>query len=105
MAKDKGLLWCLEQPGVSLHQGGEEERCLHCPRPLPHQDQDKASNKGMCEGDFWQGDSGEGEASEDSGQSLPCRCTQEADLDSVASLSEQQYLSAWQFLHDVVRAV
>merc|ERR1712146_570133 len=76
----KGLLWCLEQPCVGWHQGGEEERRLHSPRPLPHQDQDKTSNKSMCEGDVWQGDSSEGKASEDSGESFPCCSPQEADL-------------------------
>merc|ERR1712146_544534 len=53
---------------------------LHSPRPLPYQDAHKTSDKGWCACDLWQGDQGEGEASQDRCESFPSRCTEEANL-------------------------
>merc|ERR1711879_206023 len=67
--------------GDCCHERGEEDRHFHYPRCVPHQDQDQASHKSMCEEHLWQGDQGEGQTSKDGCESLPSCCTQEADLD------------------------
>merc|ERR1711965_350528 len=46
----------------------------------PHQDPREASHKGRCEDDVWQGDEGEGKASENRREGLPCGSAEEADL-------------------------
>merc|ERR1711988_1260340 len=79
--EDKGLLQRPVQLGDCCHERGEEDRHFHYPRCVPHQDQDQASHKSMCEEHLWQGDQGEGQTSKDSCESLPSCCTQEADLD------------------------
>merc|ERR1711924_255313 len=43
--EDQGGLSDLRQPCCHCYEGGEEDWCLHRTRPLPHQDQDKASDK------------------------------------------------------------
>merc|ERR1711924_186881 len=46
--EDQGPFEYLEQPCYCCRKGSQEDRCVHHPRSLPHQDQDQAS-KDSCE--------------------------------------------------------
>merc|ERR1712072_1402914 len=76
----EGLFRVDQQLGDDRHRRSKESRGLHSPRPLPHQDQDKAGDEGMREDDVWQGDQGESKASEDNRESLPSCSFEETDL-------------------------
>merc|ERR1712159_261525 len=78
--EDQSLLQCVEQPGGRGDEGSEEGGCLHHPRSLPHQDPNQASHQGLREDDVRQGDQGEGETSQDRGESLPSGSSEEANL-------------------------
>merc|ERR1712080_113212 len=77
----KGLLRSDQQHGGHCSAGSGEEWCVHRPRTLPFEDEDKACHKSRCEDDVWAGDEGEGKASEDDCESLPRCCIEEADLE------------------------
>merc|ERR1719421_460211 len=78
---------------LTCRKGSQEDRCVHHPRSLPHQDQEQASHKGMHKDDFRQGDQGEGQASEDSCESFSSCCPKAADLSSVQSIALLSTLS------------
>merc|ERR1711915_351853 len=75
-----GVLEGARQPGGHREQGGEEDGeggragCVH------DQDPREARDEGRQEGDLRQGLCREGQAGQDGGEGLPCRCPQEERL-------------------------
>merc|ERR1712224_609696 len=79
-----------------MGERSQKDRCVQHPRPLPHQDQDQACYQGMCEDDLWQGNQGEGEACEDSCESIPSCSTEEADLNFYAGHLIKGPFTVWE---------
>merc|ERR1712050_142629 len=61
-------------------QGGEEDGRVRYSRFVPNQDPNKAGHQSGSEGHLWQGDEGQGQASEDCCEGVSRSCVEEADL-------------------------
>merc|ERR1711862_180556 len=61
-----------EELGRNWHPAGEERGKVCDPRPVHNQDALEASDNSWKERSLWQGRHGEGQASQDRGESIPC---------------------------------
>merc|ERR1719263_2002940 len=66
---------------ADCHEGGEEDRRLHDPWLVPHQDPSKTSHESRSEECIRQGDEGRCEAGKDSCEGFLRGCIEEADLE------------------------
>merc|ERR1719272_2177573 len=64
---------------ATLHDGGEEDRHFHNPRPLQDQDSRQTCHQGRSEDGIRSGGQVQGEASKDHREGLPSRCAQGSD--------------------------
>merc|ERR1711988_976876 len=76
-----------QQLGGHGNHRGEEERHLHTSRSLPYQDSCEASNEGRRSQRFRQGGKGEGKASKDSRESIPCEGLERSNLEKYSMSS------------------
>merc|ERR1711988_673491 len=74
-----------QQLGGHGNHRGEEERHLHTSWSLPYQDSREASNQGRRSQRFRQGGKGEGKASKDSRESIPCEGLEGPDLEKYST--------------------
>merc|ERR1712039_515459 len=78
--------------------GSEEDRQVRHPWSFHAEDPCEACYKGWQEGDIWKRSDGEGQASQDGRESIPCRSHQAVHLDPDTLFSAVSQVSPFQLL-------
>merc|ERR1712032_97269 len=78
--QEEGMLRDSQRPRSTWRRRSQEERKVHPPRTVFHQDPPETSHKGWEEGNVWTDRDGEGNEGKDSGESQACVCPEKCGL-------------------------